>query len=70
MKNYMKLELLISTQKFVSERDRIYAGPKQTIKHRAVPSENLLGSNGDWEVSGDLPGWHNNYPKTISSKGM
>ena len=23
-----------------------------------------------WEVSADLPGWHNDYPKTIYSKGL
>ena len=66
----MKSELTISTQKFVSERGRTYAGSKQTIKHRTVPSQNFLGSSGDWEVSANLPGWHNNYPKTISSKGL
>ena len=52
----MKSELTISTQKFVSERGRIYAGSKQTIKHRAIPGQNLLGSSGDWEVPIDLPG--------------
>ena len=70
IKNYMKSEPTISTQKFVSERSRIYAGSKQTIKHRAVLSQNLLWSSGDWEVSADLPGWHNNYTKIISSKGL
>ena len=66
----MKSELTISNQKFVSERGRIYAGSKQTIKHRAVPGQNLLGSSGDWEISADLLGWHKNYPKTISRKGL
>ena len=56
----MKSEPAISTQKFVSGSSRIYAGSKQTIKHWAVPGQNLLGSSGDWEVSADLPGWHNN----------
>ena len=55
IKNYMKSEPTISTQKFVSERGRIYAGSKQTIKHQAVPGQNLLGSSGHWEVSADLP---------------
>ena len=70
IKNYMKSEPTISTQKFVSEKGRIYAGSKQTIKHRVVPSQNLLESSGDWELSTDLSGWHNDYPKTISSKGL
>ena len=52
----MKPEPTISTQKFVSERGRIYTGSKQAIKHRAVLGQNLLGSSGDWEVSADLPG--------------
>ena len=68
IKNCMKSEPTISTQKFDSESGWIYAAFKQTIKQRAVPGQNLLGSSGDWEVSADLPGWHNNYPKTISSK--
>ena len=68
IKNFMKSEPNISTQKFVSKRDRIYVGSKPTIKHWAVPGQNLLGSRGDWEVSADLPWWHNNYPKTISRK--
>ena len=66
----MKSEPTISTQKFVSERDRIYASSKQTIKHRVVPGQNLLGSSRDWEVSADLRDWHKDYPKTISSKGL
>ena len=70
IKIYMKSEPTISTQKFVSERGRIYAGSKQTIKHQAVSNQNLLRSSGDWEVFADLPGWQNNYPKTISSKGL
>ena len=70
IKNYMKTEPTISTHKFVSERDRIYITSKQTIKHRLVPSQNLLGSSGDWEVSAGQPGWHNDYPKTISCKGL
>ena len=69
IKSYMKSEPTISTQKFILERGRIYAGSKQTIKHRAVPGQNL-GSGEDWELSADLPGWHNDYPKTISSKGL
>ena len=67
---YMKSEPTILTQIFVSERSRIYAGSKQTIKHLAVPGQNLLESSRDWEVSADLPEWHNDYPKTISSKGL
>ena len=66
----MKSEPTISTQRFVSVRGRIYAGFKQTIKHRAVHGQNLLGSSRDWEVSADLPGWHYNYLKTISNKGL
>ena len=31
IKNYMKSEPTISTQKFVSERSKIYTGSKQTI---------------------------------------
>ena len=58
----MKSEPTISTQKFVSESGRIDAGSKKTIKH--------LGSSGVWEVSADLPGWYNDYPKTISSKSL
>ena len=34
--NYMKSEPTISTQKFVSERSRIYMDSKQIIKHWAV----------------------------------
>ena len=30
--------------------------------------QNLLGSSGNCEVSANLPGWHNDHPKTISSK--
>ena len=70
LKSYMKSEPTISTQKFVSENGRIYAGSEQIIKHRAVPGQKLLESGGDWEVSADLTGWHNNYPKTISSKDL
>ena len=70
LKNYMKSEPTISTQKFVSKKGRIYAGSKQTIKHRAVPGQSLLGSSGDWKVSADLPGWYNYYPKIISSQGL
>ena len=70
IKNYMKSEPTISSNKFASEKSRIYAGSKQTIKHRAVPGQKLLGSSRDWKVSVDQPGWHNNYPKTISSKGL
>ena len=70
IKNNMKSEPTISTQKFVSEKSRIYAGSEQTIKHRAVLCQNLLGSSRDWKVSADLPGWHNDYLKTISSKGL
>ena len=66
----MKSKPTISTQKFVSERGRIYASSQQTIKHQAVPSQNLLGSSRDWEVSTNLAGWHNDHPKTISSKGL
>ena len=40
--DYLKSEPTISTNKFVSERGRRYAGTKQTIKHRAVPGKNLL----------------------------
>ena len=70
IKKYMKSEPTISTQKFVSEKDRIYASSKQTIKHRAIPGQNILGSSGDWNVSANLPGWHNDYTKIISSKGL
>ena len=70
IKSYMKSKPIISTQKFASEKGRIYAGSKQTIKHRAVPGQNLLWSSGDWEVSSNPPGWHQNYPKTISSKSL
>ena len=68
--NTLTAEPTISTQNFVSERSRIHAGSKQTIKYWAIPRQNLLGSSGDWEVFANLPGWHNNYPKTISSKGL
>ena len=47
----MKSEPTISIQIFVPESGRIYAGSKQTIKHRAVPDQNLLRSIGDLEVS-------------------
>ena len=47
IKNYMKSEPTISTQKFGLEKDRIYADSKQEIKHRALPGQNLLGSNED-----------------------
>ena len=59
-KNCMKSEPTIS------ERGRINACSDKTIKHGAVPGQHLLGSSGHWEVSADLPGWHNDYPKTIS----
>ena len=67
IKDYMKSEPTISTEKFVSEKGRIYAGCKQTIKHGAVPGQNLLGSSGDLEVSADLPRWYNDNPKSIYS---
>ena len=70
IKNYMKSEPTISTPKFLAEGGKIYAGSKQTKKHRAIPIENLLGSSGNREVSADIPGWHNDYPKTISCKGL
>ena len=70
IKNYMKSEPTISTQKFVSESGRIYGGSEQTINHRDVPGQNLLGSSGNREVSADIPGWHNDYSKTISSKSL
>ena len=66
----MKSESTISTQKFISEWDRIYASSMQTIKHQPIPSQNLLGLSGDWVVSADLPGWHNDYLKIISSKSL
>ena len=59
IKNYIKSEQTISTQKFVSEWGRIYAN-----------NQNFLGSSGDWAVSANLSGWHNDYPKTIYSKGL
>ena len=55
---------------FVLERARIYTSSKQTIRHPAIPGQNLLWSNGDLEVSADLPGWHNDYQKIKSSKGL
>ena len=58
----MKSEPTISIQKFVSEMSRIYTSSKQTIKHRANLSQNLLGSSGDWEVRGLL----NKFPDFFS----
>ena len=66
IKNCMKSEPTISTQKTFIERGRTYAGAMQTIKLRSVPSQNLLGSSEDWEVSDNLPGWYYNYPKLQS----
>ena len=71
IKYHMKSEPIISTVKFVSGGGcRMYAGSNQTIKQRAVPSQNLRGSSEDWAVSADLPGWHDDYAKAISSKGL
>ena len=70
IKSYMKSEPTISTQNFVSERSKIYAGSKQSIKHRVVPRQKLLWSSGDWEVSDDLQWRHYNYLKTIPSEDL
>ena len=59
-----------STQKFVTERGKIYVGSRKSSYHRAIPGQNLLGLDGNWEVSTDLPGWRNDYPKIISNKGL
>lgn len=69
IKKYMKSESSNSAQEFVAEGKR-YVGSKQTSKCHAIPGKNLLSSGGIWEVSADLPGWRNDYPKIISSKGL
>ena len=70
IKNYMKSDPTISTQKFNSESGIVYAGTKQTIKHRYEPGKNLLDQVEIREVSAALPGWQYKYVKTISSKGL
>ena len=45
IKNYMKSEPIISTQKFVAEAGKIYAGSKQVMKYWTLPGQNLLGSD-------------------------
>ena len=40
--NHMESEPTISTQKFVSERGRIYAGSKQTIKHLPTNQDGII----------------------------
>ena len=59
-----------STQKFVTERSKIYVGSKKSTYHRAIPGQNLLGLDDNWKVSVDLPGWRNDYQKIISNKGL
>ena len=49
---------------------KIYVGLKKSTYHRAIPGQNLLGLGDNWEVSADLPGWRNDYPKIISNKGL
>ena len=67
--NLMKPESNKSTQKFVTERGKIYVGSKKSVYHRAIPGQNL-GLDDNWKVSADLPGWCNDYPKIISNKGL
>ena len=59
-----------STQKFVTEVGKTYVDSKKSTYHCAIPDQNLLGLGGNWEVSAGLPGWHNDYPKIISNKGL
>ena len=47
-----------------------HVNSKKLTYHRAIPSQNLLGLGDNWKVSADLPGWRNDYPKIISSKGL
>ena len=66
----MKPESNKSTQKFLTEGGKIYAGSKKSTYHQAIPSQNLLGLDDNWKVSANLPGWCNDYPKIISNKGL
>ena len=59
-----------STQTFFTAGGKIYVGSKKSTYHRAIPGQNLLGLGDNWKVSADLPGWRNDYPKIISSKGL
>ena len=70
IRNLMTPESNKSTQKFVTDGGKIYVGSKKSTYHRAIPGKNLLGLCGNWEVSADLPGWRNDYPKIISNKGL
>ena len=47
-----------------------HVGSKKSTYHQAIPGQNLLGLGVNWKVSAGLPGWHNGYPKIISSKGL
>ena len=38
--------------------------------HRAIPGQNLLGLDDNWKVSADFPGWLNDNPKIIYTKGL
>ena len=70
IKNYMRPESNNSTQKFVAEGGKTYFGSRREIIKRAIPGQNLLGPDDNWEISADLPGWRINYPRIISSKGF
>lgn len=45
-----------SIQKIVAEGGKIYFSSRQSIKHQAIPGQNLLEAGNNWEVSADLPG--------------
>ena len=67
---YTYTHIYICIYIYIYIHGRIYADSKQATKHRAASGLNLLGSSGDCDVSADLPGWHDNYPKSTSSKGL
>ena len=71
IKDCMKSEPTISIQKFVSESVWIYAGSKQTIKHRAVLGQNL-GSSGDFEVTyqDDITITQKQYPAKVCDQTL
>ena len=70
IRNLMMPESNKSTQKFVAGRGKIYISSKKPSYHQAIPGQNLLGLGNNWILSADLPGWRNDHPKMISSKGL
>ena len=71
IKSYMKSEHTISTQKLVADLGAKYIPALSKQSNINLYSVKIFLDQVEiGEVSADLPGWHNDYPKTISSKHL